>query len=118
MDIDEKIEEISREKGRYHEQAYMFVREALDFTVSRMENPGHISGQELLAGIRELACERYGRLARLVFEMWGVTTTRDFGEIVFHLVDAEILSKRETDSVADFDAVFDFATAFNIEIAS
>lgn len=116
MDIDEKIEEISREHGKFHEQAYAFVREALDYTVSRMKNPGHITGAELLEGIRGLAREKFGRLTNLVFAQWGVTTTRDFGEIVFHLVDAGILSKRDSDSLADFENVYDFNDAFYVEI--
>ncbi|HTL52692.1 MAG TPA: Minf_1886 family protein [Planctomycetota bacterium] len=116
MDIDQKIEEISRERGRFHEHAYEFVREALDFTVGRMEQPGHITGQELLFGIRDLGREKFGRLAGLVFGQWGVKSTRDFGEIVFHLVDGGILSKRETDSIADFENVFDLPAAFDIDI--
>ena len=116
MDIDERIEEISREKGRFHEQAYMFVREALDFTVGRMEQPGHICGQDLLHGIRDLGCEKFGRMTRLVFNVWGVKNTRDFGEIVFHMVDAGILSKRESDSIKDFENVYDFGAALNVDI--
>ena len=85
---------------------------ALEFVVSRLEKRRHVSGRELLGGIREFALSRFGLMTKTVFEQWGVTRTGDFGEIVFRLVGAGLLSKTEEDSMRDFDAVYDFDDAF------
>ncbi|HEX8903242.1 MAG TPA: Minf_1886 family protein, partial [Longimicrobiaceae bacterium] len=63
-------------------------------------------------GCRDLALERYGPMARSVLEYWGIRDTRDFGEIVFALVELGILVKQDGDSLDDFDGVFCFADAF------
>jgi uncharacterized repeat protein (TIGR04138 family) len=67
---------------------------------------------ELLDGLRQLGLQQFGPLARCVFERWGVYTTEDFGEIVFNLIDAELLSRRPTDSRLDFADGFDFQSTF------
>ena len=50
-------------------------------------------GPELLGGVRDLALQEFGLMARTVFRMWGVNSTADFGEIVFNLIDAGLMSK-------------------------
>jgi uncharacterized repeat protein (TIGR04138 family) len=77
---------------RYHRDAYLFVREALDHTqkgLSRQEKGEvrHVSGQELLAGIREFALAHYGPMTMMVLGEWGIHHCRDFGEIVFNMVE-------------------------------
>ena len=72
----------------------------------------HIGGRELLEGIRLFAADQFGPMAPLVFERWGVRSSEDFGEIVFNLVDAELLSRRPEDSRLDFVGGFDFDDAF------
>jgi len=52
-------------------------------------------------------------MARSVLEHWGVKTTNDFGEIVFNMIDAEILGKTEQDSKEVFNNRFDFKIAFD-----
>ena len=106
----------------YHETAYLFILAALHYTIERLgearvrrpeaEGGPHISGRELAAGCRDLAIERYGPMARSVLEYWGLRATRDFGEIVFALVELGILVKQDGDSLDDFDGVFGFAEAF------
>jgi len=111
----EKIRDLSRKDGRYSPEAYVFLFRGLDRILKnppRGKAPGHVSGKELLAGIRELALEEFGYLARTVFESWGVRATRDFGEAVFVLVNAGLMGKTEQDRVEDFDEVFDFEAAF------
>jgi len=51
-------------------------------------------------------------LARTVFYEWGITATEHFGEIVFNLVSADLLMRNESDTLADFEADFDFEQAF------
>jgi len=66
-----------------------------------------VTGPELVEALRELALETYGALAREVWNRWGIGSTRDWGEIVFVLVEAGIFSKKDSDQVEDFDGLFD-----------
>jgi uncharacterized repeat protein (TIGR04138 family) len=43
---------------------------------------------------------------------WNVTSTMDFGRIVFAMVEHDLLQKTENDRMEDFRHVFDFGTAF------
>jgi uncharacterized repeat protein (TIGR04138 family) len=97
---------------RYHEAAYIFVLAALNHVIERLPEPRHISGRELAEGVRDLALERYGPMARTVLEYWGIASTRDVGAIVFALVECNVLIKQEADSPQDFVDVFDFDEAF------
>lgn len=113
----ELVEGIRAKDPRYDREAYFFVREALDFTSRMLEKPAdgperHISGQELLEGIRRFALEQFGPLALTVLTDWGITRTEDFGELVFNLVEAGSLGKTDQDSREDFAAGYDFASAF------
>ena len=115
MDLIEKIGEIARKDGRYSAEAFMFLLRALDFTAKRVvkrDPPEHVTAGELLEGVRRLGLAEFGYLAPAVFEQWGVKTTRDFGEIVFTLVEEGLMGKTERDSIEDFDAVYDFEEVF------
>ena len=104
----------------YPVEAFDFVREGLSFTVQRVhENPDalpeinrHISGQQLCLGLRDFAIQQYGYLAPIVLSHWNVRRTDDFGRIVFLLVDLGMMSKRPSDHIDDFRAVYDFSEAF------
>ncbi len=89
------------------------VRRAIDEVGGVEALNRHVTGQQLCVTLRDIAIERWGLLARSVLEHWGVYSTLDFGRIVFALVDNQILSKQPTDSLRDFDRVFDFAEAFD-----
>jgi len=111
--FDEEVMERLRERNpRYHEMAYLFVLSALHHVIEQLPEPRHISGRELAEGIRDLAIERFGPMARTVLEYWGVRSTRDFGDLVFALVDCGVLIKRPEDSPEDFVDVYDFEQAF------
>lgn len=97
---------------RYHEEAYLFVLAALSHVIERLPATRHISGRELAEGVRDLALQRFGPMARSVLEHWGVERTADFGEIVFGLVECGVLIKEDEDSPADFDNVYSFDDAF------
>lgn len=113
MELLQKIQGITRKNPRYKPEAYLFVLAALHFTVSQLASPRHITGKELLEGIRLYGLDQFGPLTQQVFEHWGVKTTLDFGHIVFSLVDAKLLGKTEEDSLADFQGVYDFSAVFN-----
>lgn len=107
------IEEIAKETGLYSPTAFKFVYEGLGYTVQNItKEPRHVSGQTLCEGLRRMALDKYGRLAPLVLKSWGIRTTRDFGEIVYTLIDYEWMSAQPSDSIDDFNDVYDFQTAF------
>jgi uncharacterized repeat protein (TIGR04138 family) len=111
LDFTRSLAEILKRDSRYAYDAYAFVLEALGYTVRKIGQRRHVTGQELCFGIRDLGWEHFGYLARTVFNSWGVKATEDFGQIVFNLVDAGLMGKTETDSPADFKAVYDFKEA-------
>lgn len=116
-DGEDRLDRVLQEDERYPRDAYIFLLRALDFTLKRLDEKRHISGQELLRGIRDYAAELYGPTARLVFEHWGVEDTLDFGNMVFNLVNHELLAKTESDSLDDFREGFDFKQVFEDEYA-
>lgn len=115
---DDRIVQLRRRDRRFARNAYYFVLDALDYTLvhygkDRLTGEDrHVGAKELLDGIRDLAAEQFGPMASFVFGQWGVTTTRDFGEVVFNLIDAGLLSRRAEDSRLDFADGFDFEATF------
>jgi uncharacterized repeat protein (TIGR04138 family) len=102
------FDDILRKDPRFPVAAYVFVMDALGYTVHRIGKRRHVSGRELLGGIRDYALDSYGPLARHVFDAWGIRRTVDFGRIVFNLVDNGVLSKTDDDQLEDFADVAGF----------
>lgn len=116
-DFHHALSEILARDPRYHADAYHFVSEALDYTVKKLEKPTsgpgrHVSGAELIEGVRQYAIEQFGPMAKTVLNYWGVFRCEDIGEIVFNMVDAGILGKTDQDRKEDFAGGFDFDRAF------
>ncbi|UCF78144.1 MAG: hypothetical protein JSW03_08530 [Candidatus Eiseniibacteriota bacterium] len=111
-DFYEKVEQITDKDPRYKVAAYAFVMLALNYTLSKLGESRHVTGKELLEGIREFALAQYGPMTKTVFDYWGVHTTRDFGEIVFNLVENKLLGKTDEDKIEDFSDVYDFDEEF------
>lgn len=111
-DLYEGIRRVVQGDPRYDRGAYVFVFQALEFTLTKKGERGHVTGQDLLEGIRQLAADKFGFLARTVFNDWGLVRTNDFGEIVFNLVEHDLMKKTETDTRDDFAGGFDFEQAF------
>lgn len=109
----EKIERVMKKHRQYKFEAYSFVMAALHHTVTKLPKARHITGPELLEGIREYALEQFGRMARTVLNYWGIKKTDDFGKIVFALVEVGILRKQPEDKIEDFKNVYDFKDAFD-----
>ena len=111
-DVLTTLEKIAEEDTRYNFEAYTFLMSALNYTVNKLDKPRHVTGQELLEGIREYGLEQFGPMTRTVFEHWGIKATEDFGRIVFNLVDVGLLGKTEQDSINDFKNIYDFKEVF------
>jgi uncharacterized repeat protein (TIGR04138 family) len=117
VDFHNALDEILKRDSRYDRDAYFFVRDGLDHTLKLRKKSAqgaerHVSGQELLEGIRSYALQQFGPLTRTVLEHWGVKRCEDFGEIVFNMVEKGVLSKTDNDTRDDFKGGYDFEEAF------
>lgn len=116
--INPRLFEVTQSDPRYAYEAYEFLFEALQHTQTLLkrapavnDDPAeprhHVSGQELLRGICSLALLKFGLMARTVFHRWGIERTDDFGNLVFNLIQADLMKKTEEDCLEDFASVFD-----------
>jgi uncharacterized repeat protein (TIGR04138 family) len=118
INFDEELEKIVAKDPRYSRDAYLFVREALDHTQkmigkpAREDVPRHVTGRQLLDGIRDYALGQYGPMALTVLGEWGITRCEDFGELVFNMVENSLLAKTDEDSRDDFKGGYSFDDAF------
>ena len=113
----EALDGIVAADPRYDKEAYLFLRDGLDFTIKarkkqKSDLSRHVTGQELLEGVRQFALHEFGPMVPTVLESWGVRECADIGEIVFNLIRAGIFGKTESDSVEDFRQGYDFHEAF------
>ena len=128
-----RIAKAAKEDGRYTIDAYLFVQHALayaqfelgmgrpspyglegdsDARLDEIPPEAHLTGQQLCEAIHLYAADLYGLMAKIVLNSWGIHRTRDFGEIVYNLIEIGEMTKSETDRLDDFDAVYDFDEAF------
>jgi uncharacterized repeat protein (TIGR04138 family) len=117
LNFDDVLNKIVETDPRYHRDAYAFLREALEFTQKLISKDNknqvrHITGQELLRGIREYALLNFGPMTPTVLEEWGIRSCEDFGNMVFAMVENNLLRKQEQDSPADFKNGYSFEEAF------
>lgn len=114
----EAVEKITARDERYDVEAYAFLRDALDYTIklrkksSKDDAQRHVSGQELLEGVRQYAIKEFGPMVMTVFTYWGLRKCEDVGNIVFNLIEEGIFGKSDHDSLADFKEGYDFREAF------
>ncbi len=115
-DFAEAIETIRSQDPRYARDAYFFLRDALDFTIKlrkkRKDGSSHVTGPELLDGIRQFALKEFGPMVPTVFAYWNVSRCEDFGVMVFNLIDVGIFGKTADDTIDDFKACYTFHEAF------
>src|SRR5271157_5087326 len=106
------ISNIYTKDSRYYPEAYEFVMEALSFSQKRFKKAKHVSGQELLAGIKALLLKKFGPMTMTVLKYWGIKTTDDFGNIVYNLVENKVLAKDAQDHYDSFKNAYDFDEVF------
>jgi uncharacterized repeat protein (TIGR04138 family) len=112
--FDAVVDTICEKDSRYKREAYEFVMEALNYTQKRFRRVKHVTGAELLVGIKGLLQRKFGLMTMTVLEYWGVKNTEDFGHIVFNLVQYKMLSKTEEDTLESFQNVYDFREVFDV----
>jgi uncharacterized repeat protein (TIGR04138 family) len=113
----EALDSIVATDPRYQRDAYVFLRDALDFTTKQQKkvkgvSVRHVTGPELLDGVRRYALKEFGPLVMTVFDNWGIRSCEDVGNIVFNLIGAGVFGKTEDDSIEHFKNVYDFEEAF------
>ena len=112
---------------RYKLDAYIFVRDGLSYAQEIILNEAeeedrsgggeeeepdrHLTGQQLCEALRLYALDQYGYMAKTVLNSWGLKSTGDFGEVVYNMIENELMKKSDTDRREDFDKVFDFEEA-------
>lgn len=119
-DFAEIVGLICKEDPRFDRKAYDFVRLGLDHAVkelkkkdsSRAVRSRHVSGPELIEGLRVYALEQYGPLAKTVLNSWGLERCSEFGDIVFNLIEYNVFSKTDNDRREDFTDLYTFDDAF------
>ena len=113
----EALDSIIANDPRYQRDAYVFLRDALDFTTKQQKkikgvSVRHVSGPQLLDGVRRYALKEFGPMVMTVFDSWGIHSCEDVGNIVFNLISAGVFGKTEDDSIEDFKNVYRFEEAF------
>jgi uncharacterized repeat protein (TIGR04138 family) len=113
----EALDSIIATDPRYAREAYVFLRDALDFTTKQQKKikgttVRHVSGPELLEGVRQYAVKEFGPMVMTVFGYWGLHACEDVGHMVFNLIGAGIFGKTDEDSIEDFKNVYDFNDVF------
>tara|TARA_R110002095_G_scaffold94840_3_gene82811 strand:- start:2356 stop:2772 length:417 start_codon:yes stop_codon:yes gene_type:complete len=115
---------LSRPKLQYHPNAYDFVFEALQeaqeiyartIINEQEQEEAHVSGQELLDGVKALALKQFGLMTTTVFKQWGISTTKDFGKMVFEMIEHGRMRKTENDRIEDFVDLYDFEQVFDFD---
>lgn len=119
---EQAIEEVIRRDGRYPREAFAFLTEGLNRAVKKVHGEGelpsgkrHVTGGQLCLSLRELAVDNWGLLAPLVLERWNLRGTIDFGQMVYLLIQHDLMAKTDEDSIEDFRDVYDFAEAFELD---
>src|SRR5437588_7841529 len=115
--VSEALDSIVATDPHYARDAYVFLRDALDFTTKQQKKikgttVRHVAGPELLEGVRQYALKEFGPMVVTVFSCWGINRCEDIGHMVFNLIGAGIFGKTEEDSIEDFKNVYDFNEAF------
>lgn len=117
LEFAEAVDLVTAKFRLFDRDAYFFLKDALDYTVSlhkksRASGGCHVSGQQLLEGVREFALKQFGPMVMTVFEYWNIRACEDFGRMVFHLIEAGVFGKSDKDSIEDFKGGYSFHEAF------
>lgn len=119
MHFDQALKNIINRDARFDVDAYHFLKQALDHTVSEIaknapDSSQHVTAADLLLGFRDLALKEFGPMAGPLFAEWGITCCSDIGDMVFLLISEGMFGKQDSDSRDDFVELYDFDQAFTL----
>src|SRR5438034_4682586 len=108
----EALESVVGSDPGYHRDGYISLRDALDFTTKQQKkikgvSVRHVTGPELLDGVRQYALREFGPMVMTVFDSWGIHSCEDIGHMVFNLIGAGVLRKPEEHWIKDFKNAHD-----------
>lgn len=115
------IEEVVASTGGFSVDAYFFLQAGIHRAAEHVhgratsktpDGARHVSGRQLCETLRDLAIEHWGFMAPVVLRSMGFKCTRDFGRLVFAFVDAGHWHKQPTDSIDDFNDIYNFRDTF------
>jgi uncharacterized repeat protein (TIGR04138 family) len=111
------VDQIIAQDSRYEKEAYIFLKDALEFTIKQQKRApndpnSHVSAAELLDGFRQLALKEFGPMAMTVLDYWRITSSEDIGNMVFALIGAGVFGKTDSDTPEDFHQALNFHAAF------
>lgn len=123
--VRESLTRLLARDPRFSIHAYRFVMSALSMATIKHhgivpsnaavkelpERQDHVTGQQLAYAVADLASQEFGFLGYRVLSSWGIRSTGDIGDIVYHMIDENHMQKSPTDSRSDFDDVFDLRQA-------
>lgn len=115
ISFEEAVEQAISRDPRYQPEAYAFVRDALHLAATKFRGDGkdqHVTGQELLEGVREHALREFGPMAWFLLQEWGVLRGEDVGCIVYNLIECDYFGRNDGDSIEDFAGGYDFEETF------
>ena len=116
LHFDQAVKNIRSRDPRFELEAYSFLSEALNNSVSQLKEEKqpnrHVSAAELLHGFKDIALKQYGPMAITLLNEWGLKQTSDIGDMVFQLIDEGMFGKQDSDALEDFSGVFDFHEVF------
>lgn len=107
VDLWDELTDLAIKNPRYPREAYLFVLNAIQWSFQQLGSRRHLSGEEFTECLVAYAREEFGELAPLVLSEWGIYSTRDFGEIVYKLIEIDKMSRQQSDSIEDFNDVLD-----------
>ena len=110
---------LKKYKNNYDIEAYILAYDGLDYATKHLRKNRkslHVTARELTEGCRMYAINKYGFLAKQVLNHWNIKTTRDIGEIVFQLIEFDLLGKAIDDKKENFNNLYDFNKAFSLKL--
>ncbi len=117
LHFDTALENILAHNDDYEAEAYVFLKEALDYTVAlelkkEQRNSKHVSAKDLLYGFKDYSLKEYGPMAATLLAEWGIKNCSDIGNMVFLLIAEGMFGKQDSDSREDFIEYFSFDDVF------
>lgn len=108
-DLGSELLELVKQDSAYPVGAYILIYEVLDWMKDNglVKQGEHITGQGLAITIIAYAIQHYGLLTEAILKELGITKSEDVGNIVWNLVEANLIGKQPNDSRQDFAKVFD-----------
>ena len=105
--LQQKIAQIIEKDATYPEEAYEFVTNVIHFATKNNEKKEdasrHIGAKKIIKASVDYALNEYGFFAQEVLLNFNIIKAIDIGNIVFNLIEVELLRQSDDDSLEDFN---------------